>query len=173
MNKELFVDPDDTANSTGIQVLKAGLLVEADCPIYVSVRYYAGAQSGALTSKGIAALGTEFRTGMFMNGSQSQENGSYDGATSQTLNFFSVMATENNTIVEVELPNAASILLGGRTNSYTYSGGGKIQKTLQQYESIILAQDFRNSQNNGSDRFGLIGALIKSVDVLGLSLIHI
>ena len=77
------------------------------------------------------------------------------------------MATENNTIVEVELPNAASILLGGRTNSYTYSGGSKIQKTLQQYESIILAQDFRNSQNNGSDRFGLIGALVKSVNLLG------
>ena len=52
MNKELFVDPDDTANSTGIQVLNAGLLVEADCPIYVSVRYYAGAQSGAFTTKG-------------------------------------------------------------------------------------------------------------------------
>jgi len=167
MNNRLFVDSDDTANSTGIQVLKAGLLVEADCPIYVSVRYYAGAQSGAFTTKGVAAMGTEFRTGMMTNGSQSVENANQNGSNSQNLNFFSVMATENNTIVEIELPNAASILLGGITNSYTYSGGSKIQKTLQQHESIILAQDFRNSQNNGSDRFGLIGALIKSVDVLG------
>ena len=167
MNNKLFVDPDETANSTGIQVLKAGLLVEADCPVYVSVRYYASAQSGAFTTKGVAALGTEFRTGMMTNGSQSVENTSQNGSNSHNLNFFSVMATENNTIVEIELPNAASILLGGTTNSYSYSGGSKIQKTLQQYESIILAQDFRNSQNNGSDRFGLIGALVKSVDLLG------
>ena len=90
MNKELFVDPDDTANSTGIQVLNAGLLVEADCPIYVSVRYYAGAQSGAFTTKGVAAMGTEFRTGMMTNGSQSDENTSQNGSNSHNLNFFSV-----------------------------------------------------------------------------------
>ena len=64
MNGELFVDPDNT----GEPALNAGLVVEADCPVYASVRYNAGSQAGALVSKGDASLGTHFRTGMMTTG---------------------------------------------------------------------------------------------------------
>ena len=48
---QLFVDHETTGGDTA---LNAGFVVEADCPIYVSIRYNAGAQAGALVSKGDA-----------------------------------------------------------------------------------------------------------------------
>ncbi len=170
LNNQLFVNPNNTANSSGILTLNAGFLVEADCPIYVSIRYNAGAQAGAFTSKGLAALGTEFRTGMMLNGTQGNAHNGNNSASSATLNFFSVMATEDNTRIEIELPNASasSLTLGGTSSSFNYNGGTKINKTLQKHQSLIIAQDFGISNNNSTNkRFGLIGALIKSVDVLG------
>ena len=105
LNNLLFVNPNDTANSSGLQVLNAGFIVEADCPIYVSVRYNAGAQAGAFTSKGLAALGSEFRTGMMLNGSQGQAHSNNNGNNSYTLNFFSVMATEDDTCLLYTSPS--------------------------------------------------------------------
>ena len=45
VNGALFVDSDNTGGST---TLNAGLVVEADCPVYAAIRYNAGAQAGAL-----------------------------------------------------------------------------------------------------------------------------
>ncbi|OUW76266.1 MAG: hypothetical protein CBD72_04405, partial [Flavobacteriaceae bacterium TMED212] len=169
LNNLLFVNPNDTANSSGLQALNAGFIVEADCPIYVSVRYNAGAQAGAFTSKGLAALGSEFRTGMMLNGSQGQAHTNNNSNNSYTLNFFSVMATEDDTLIEINLPNASNSVFGGINSYYSYNSGNTILKTLQKYESIIIAQDFEMAQNrdNANDRFALIGGLIKSVDPLG------
>ena len=54
---------------TSTVVNNRGYIIEAEAPIYVSVRMNAGggAQAGALVSKGLAALGNTFRIGSFTN----------------------------------------------------------------------------------------------------------
>ena len=58
-------DPATTSRVTSDR----GFIIEADSPIYVSVRLNAGgnAQAGALVSKGENALGTTFRIGTYDN----------------------------------------------------------------------------------------------------------
>ena len=58
------------ATTTGKVNSDKGFIIEADKPIYVSVRLNAGGgnnppQAGALVSKGENALGTSFRVGTF------------------------------------------------------------------------------------------------------------
>ncbi|MCH1432209.1 MAG: IgGFc-binding protein, partial [Flavobacteriaceae bacterium] len=65
-----------------------GFEIVADREIYVSLRVRADFHAGALVSKGIDGLGTDFRVG----GMERQENNDFS--------FFSVMATQNNTLVE-------------------------------------------------------------------------
>ena len=152
---QLFVDHDTTG---GTVALKAGFLIEADCPIYTSVRYNAGAQAGALVSKGDASLGTHFRAGMMTMGTKETEN-----SQGTSLSFVSVMATKDNTIVSFELPNAVSATT---ISNFTYLG--PFTKTLNQYESIILAINYPSGNDIGEARNSLIGALIKSVTIAGV-----
>ena len=65
-----------------------GFEIVADREIYVSLRVRANNHAGALVSKGIDGLGTDFRVG----GMERQRNNDFS--------FFSVMATQNNTLVE-------------------------------------------------------------------------
>ena len=83
-------DPATTSRVTSDK----GYIISADSPIYVSVRLNAGgnAQAGALVSKGENALGTTFRIGTYDN--QGNPGSNY-------LNFFSFMATEDNTTVNL------------------------------------------------------------------------
>ena len=156
---ELFVDHDDTG---GNRTLNAGFLIEANCPIYVSVRYNAGAQAGALVSKGDASLGTHFRAGMMTMGTKLTEN-----IHQTSLSFISVMATQNDTKVRFDLPNAT-----GQTEIENYNYTGPFIKTLNQYESVIIAIDFEQNQNSGSTRNSLIGALVRSVDDSGTLIVE-
>ena len=116
VNGALFVDSNNTGGST---TLNAGLVIEADCPVYAAIRYNAGAQAGALVSKGDASLGTHFRTGMMTTGSQTTENTSQYGVESNNLNFISVMATQDNTTVRIDLPNANN---NAEIENYNYNG---------------------------------------------------
>ena len=159
LNGVLFVDKDSTGNNT----LSSGLVIEADCPVYASIRYNAGAQAGALVSKGDASLGTHFRTGMMTNGNQNEENQAQNTTNSHNLNFISVMATQDNTLVRFDLPNASSNL---QIANYSYNGN-PIVKTLNRNESMIIATDAREANNDGENRFALIGALVRSVDDSG------
>lgn len=152
---QLFVDHETTG---GAVALKAGFLIEAECPIYTSVRYNAGAQAGALVSKGDASLGTHFRAGMMTMGTKETEN-----SQGTSLSFVSVMATKDNTIVSFELPNAVSATT---ISNFTYLG--PFTKILNQYESIILAINYPSSNDIGEARNSLIGALIKSVTIAGV-----
>tara|TARA_B100000963_G_scaffold208250_1_gene181392 strand:- start:14084 stop:21370 length:7287 start_codon:yes stop_codon:yes gene_type:complete len=150
---QLFVDHEETGGDT---TLNAGFVVEADCPIYVSIRYNAGAQAGALVSKGDASLGTNFRAGMMTNGTIQTANPHWTANS-----FFSVMATQDNTIVEIDLPNA----IVGETTLSNYNYQGPFTKVLQKHESMVLSLDFENTNaNNGGARNSLNGALIRSVD---------
>ena len=89
-DSQLFVD----SRATSIVHNNKGYIIEANDVIYVSVRVMAGneRQAGALVSKGSSALGTTFRAGMFTN----------ENPQTNYLNFISVMATENNTLLNFE-----------------------------------------------------------------------
>ena len=140
-NSQLFID----SNSTSIVHDDKGYIIEADDVIYVSIRVLAGggAQAGALVSKGNSALGTTFRAGMFTN----------ENPQSNYLNFISVMATENNTLLSFDdLP--AGILIRN------YSGTLPISNIiLNEGESYIVAT---NANDNIINRDALIGTLITS-----------
>ncbi|WP_298763663.1 T9SS type B sorting domain-containing protein [uncultured Polaribacter sp.] len=140
---QLFVAPNQTSNVHNDK----GYIVEATGgQIYVSIRVRAGgnnSQAGALVSKGSAALGTVFRAGMFTN----------ENPQSNYLNFISVMATEDNTLVNFsDLPTGIAI--------ENFNGGANIPDiTLNEGESYIVAT---NANTNTTNRDGLIGTLIQS-----------
>ncbi|CAH8281587.1 gliding motility-associated-like protein [Mariniflexile fucanivorans] len=129
-------------NETSTVKTNKGYIIEADRPVYVSVRVNAGAQAGALVSKGTSALGYTFRVGSFTN-SNPQSN---------YLNFVSVMATSDNTLVAFsDLPSGLII--------ENYAGATPITVTLNKGESYIVAT---NSDNSFINQNGLIGCLVQS-----------
>jgi len=70
-----------------------GLILTAPEAFYVNIRVKAGPQAASLTSKGAqAAFGKDFRTGHLFNN---------DGDSYRKSNVFGIMATENNTTVNI------------------------------------------------------------------------
>lgn len=139
-NSQLYQPSPQTSTITN----NKGYIIEAEDVIYVSVRVRGGnnAQAGALVSKGTAALGTVFRTGSYTN----------QNPQSNYLNFFSLMATEDNTSVVIDdLPPGISIK--------NYTGTFPISITLNEGESYVVAT---NSNESIINRDGLIGTLIES-----------
>ena len=137
---QLFIP---STQSSTIQNNK-GYIIEAEDVIYVSLRMKAGnsAQAGALVSKGLAALGNTFRVGAFTN----------ENPQNNYLNFVSVMATENNTVIVFDdLPAGLSIK--------NYTGTLPVSITLHEGESYTLAT---NSAENDTNKDGLIGTLVTS-----------
>ncbi|MDG2492797.1 MAG: T9SS type B sorting domain-containing protein [Flavobacteriaceae bacterium] len=146
---QLVVDPVSTS-----QVFSnKGYIVEADTPIYVSVRMNAGnyAQAGALVSKGENALGTEFRIGTYNNQGSPQTN---------YLNFFSVMATEDNTRVNLSNNITSGLVIQNFGNNQFPVENILLNKG----DSYIVAA--KVTDNNGTiinqNRDGLIGTLVSS-----------
>ncbi|MDB9732857.1 hypothetical protein OAA96_03595, partial [Polaribacter sp.] len=140
-DSQLFVD----SRVTSIVHINKGYIIEANDVIYVSIRVLAGggAQAGALVSKGSSALGKTFRAGMFTN----------ENPQTNYLNFISVMATENNTLVTFDdLP--AGILIKNYTGTLPVSN-----ISLNEGESYIVAT---NAAGNTVNRDALIGTLISS-----------
>ncbi len=106
------------------QVTTEGIVVEADEPVYVNIRQRSGSQGASMTSKGCAAIGTEFRVGTMrarLGTSQSYRN-----------DFFSIMATEDNTVVTIDEIKPGMIFTG-RTDT------SPITVTLQKWESYTVA----------------------------------
>ena len=139
-NGQLFIP----SSLTSTIVKDRGYIIEAEAPIYVSVRMNAGggAQAGALVSKGLSALGTTFRVGSYTN-QNPQDN---------YLNFVSVMATEDNTQVTFsDLP--AGLIIKN------YSSTIPVSVDLNKGESYTIAT---NSSFSVANRDGLIGCLVSS-----------
>jgi len=139
-NGQLFMPSSQTSSVSSDK----GYIIEAESPIYVSVRMNAGggAQAGALVSKGLTALGTTFRVGSYTN----------ENAQTNYLNFVSVIATEDNTQVTFsDLP--AGLIIKN------YNGTTPVNITLDKGESYIIAT---NSADSGINRDGLIGCLVSS-----------
>ena len=141
-NSQLFVA--STQSSTVVS--NKGYIIEAEAPIYVSIRMNAGGgrgeQAGALVSKGISALGNTFRVGSFTN----------QNPQSNYLNFVSVMASEDNTHVIFDNLPAGLVIK-------KYTGTTPVNTTLNKGESYTIAT---NSFDSVVNQDGLIGALITS-----------
>lgn len=135
-----------------------GYVVEADDMIYVTARVLAGLtpgptgtagnHAGEIVSKGLAALGTQFRIGAFNNNQVNAFN-----YTDNHYTFVSVLATENNTLVQfndirpgVELLNNAA------------AGSNPAWITLNAGESFVMAVKGPLDAN----RDGLIGTQVSS-----------
>ena len=82
------VGADSSKVQNGFAFTDKGFEIVADREIFVSLRIKADNHAGALVSKGLDALGKDFLVGGMERGEESD------------FSFFSIMATQNNTIVE-------------------------------------------------------------------------
>jgi len=150
-NSQLFVD----SRVTSVVHADKGYVIEADDVIYVSIRVLANnsgdtstpTQAGSLVSKGASALGTTFRAGMFTNENPAPNHFNY-------LNFISVMATENNTVV-----NFDDMPIGLSIKNFNILTSSSFFVNLKEGESYIIAT---NASDNNINKDGLIGTLITS-----------
>ena len=136
VNTQLF----ESSNNVG-KITNKGFIIESEGLIYANIRTNSGGynQAGGLVAKGNSALGKRFRAGAMLNSSN----------ISGLLNFFSVLATENNTKITISnIPNGTIL-----SNGTSFTGPETID--LNKNESYILAIN----DNLGSN---LIGALIES-----------
>ena len=136
VNTQLF----ESSNNIG-KITNKGFIIESEGLIYANIRTNSGGynQAGGLVAKGNSALGKRFRAGAMLNSSN----------ISGLLNFFSVLATENNTKITISnIPNGTIL-----SNGTSFTGPETID--LNKNESYILAIN----DNLGSN---LIGALIES-----------
>ena len=84
-------------STTGTKYLNKGYSIQADQPVYASVRLIAGtsqSQAGSLVSKGLAGLGTTFRVGTFTN------QKTFTSTSTDYLNFVSVMDKSELTVID-------------------------------------------------------------------------
>ncbi|MDC1343933.1 hypothetical protein N8249_09880, partial [Flavobacteriaceae bacterium] len=135
-------------NLSNTVIANRGYIIEASDVIYVSVRFRSSFpnlyQAGALVSKGLSALGTEFRAG----GMATENNNSPGGF----LTYISLMATENNTnIVFDDFSTGIKII--------NYTGGATpINAVLNEGETYLIAV----GSNDGGIPNDLIGTRISS-----------
>jgi len=141
-----FVCDDTELN----QVLTTkGLIVTSDSAVYVNLRVNAGSfsspsQGGSLTSKGIDALGTIYRLGHIPSPS----------SHSRKVSGYSVMATENATVVTVSFKSTGMVFHGATPPSSTVP----LTINLNAGESYVAAIHSQTSINNLDT--GFVGTLI-------------
>jgi subtilisin-like proprotein convertase family protein len=105
-----------------------GLILTGNFPFYVNIRVVAGPQAGSLTSKGSkAALGQDFRTGHLFNN---------DGDAFRKANVIGIMATEDNTTVNITDISTGVIF---KDAPQTAGTSDDIQIVLNEGESYVLA----------------------------------
>lgn len=128
-----------------------GYIIEAEDMVYVSVRVMAGFQNqaGALVSKGMAALGKEFRIGSMLN-----TNTTAQAYGNLLYTFVSIMATENNTTVTFSDIKPGAVLLNNPG-----AGNNPAPIVLNSGQSFVMAV---SGQYGEANRDALIGALVKS-----------
>ena len=143
---QLFVDQ----SSVNTIASNKGYIVEADDVVYVSVRTDSANtnQAGAVVSKGLAALGTNFRIGGFLNTLVPIANYSDVHYT-----FVSILATENNTTV-----NFSNIKVGAILTNNAAAGNTPASIVLNSGESFVMAAQGPTDAN----RDALIGSLVNS-----------
>ena len=125
-----------------------GFIIEAESLVYVAARVNAGNynQAGSLVSKGLSALGKDFRVGAYINTGTTN-------SSSARYTFLSILATENNTLIKF-----SDIKPGVTLINNAAVGNTPIDVTLQKGQSYVLATE----DNSIANKDGLIGALVKS-----------
>lgn len=146
-NTQLIVDPSDVSS---VQANK-GFIVEAEDMVYVTVRLTAtpdNFQAGGIVSKGIAALGTQFRIGAFTN--TDVDAGQY---STFHFTFAAILATENNTTIHFDDIKAGAVLLNNQV-----AGNTPADVILNRGESYVIAVQGPTDTN----RDALIGMLVSA-----------
>jgi gliding motility-associated-like protein len=125
-----------------------GYIIEAADIVYATVRVIdrTGNQSSEIVSKGLAALGTQFR----ISGLTNKLNTGY---SDRHLTFASVLATENNTVINFKDIKTGAVLINN-----VLTGNSVPSITLNSGESYTIAVQGPIRANNDA----LIGALISS-----------
>lgn len=125
-----------------------GFIVEAEDLIYVSARVTAGGgnQAGEVVSKGLAALGTQFRIGALLNQLVPEYGQSH-------YTFISILATENNTTVQFN-----DIEDGVQLINDLSGDNPPLPVVLNSGESYVVAVEGPTLANKD----GLVGALVSS-----------
>lgn len=142
-NTQLMVNK----NSVNNVLSNKGYIIEAEDLIYVSLRVVSGNsnQAGAVVSKGLAALGKEFRIGALNNLTTSFFDENH-------YTFLSILATENNTTVHFSNLKLGVVLINNN------SGNLPKDVILNSGESFVMAVEGPTTAN----RDGLIGSLVSS-----------
>jgi gliding motility-associated-like protein len=126
-----------------------GYVVEAEDLVYVTVRLTATLQNyhgGSIVSKGLAALGKQFRIGAFVNTG-------VENTTPNHYTFATILATENNTTVSFGDINPGVSLINNAA-----AGNNPSSVILNSGQSYAIAV----KGDNNANRDGLIGAFITS-----------
>ena len=146
VNSQMIVNNSEVATIMN----NKGYVVEADDLIYVTVRVIGGGsnQAGGLVSKGLAALGTKYRVGAFIN--TGYPTGNYT-ATHHT--FAAILATENNTTITFGDIKPGVVLVNNAT-----AGNTPASIVLNRGQSYVYAAQGPTNAN----RDGLIGSSITS-----------
>uniref|UniRef100_UPI00375329BD gliding motility protein n=1 Tax=Flavobacterium sp. TaxID=239 RepID=UPI00375329BD len=150
---------DTTSSGSGNQFLASqglantimsdsGYIIEAEDMVYVTGRVIdqTGNQAGELVSKGLAALGTEFRIGGLTNMLVSNY-------ADRHYTFVSILATENNTTVNFSDIKTGAVLVNN-------SGAGNTPSSivLNSGQSFIMAVQGPTNAN----RDALIGSVVRA-----------
>lgn len=130
----LNVVPRDSLN---IPIRSQGLYFESFQPFFVNMRHKSGSQGFSLTSKGQVGLGTKFFTGHIYT----IRNNSDVWNTERRSHFISVMATEDNTQVTIDLIKNPIEFIGQPP------GASVIIVTLDAFESYVVGVDHDNLSN--------------------------
>ena len=130
-----------------------GFRIHSEEPIYVNLRIRSedNAQAGSLTSKGLNAFGYIFRLGSIPN----QQNNSNKATT------FGVTATEDNTIVEIDMTGSGVTLQG--TNAP--STDNIITVELDQGESYVMRAEANVDPDNLAGMIGTLGTSNRQIVV--------
>ena len=139
--------PKDSLNT----ILKnKGYKLFAPKPFYANFRAYTSAQAGSLTSKGRGGVGTVFRYGGFPQ---------LTGGSTRSF-VASIMAIENNALVQVTNYDTSVIFSGIPTNN-----SNALSFNLNAGETYVISGDASSSANLN----GFMGALITSSNPITFS----
>ncbi|MGJ8733606.1 MAG: T9SS type B sorting domain-containing protein [Cellulophaga sp.] len=147
-----------TNENTGVVLNNSGLRFESPSgnKFYVNYRGYSAAQAASLTSKGRVAMGTSFKWGGIPN----------LGQHSSKSNTLGIMATEDNTVVDVYGYDPDCVFRNG--NDVDGHTDNTYQITLNANESFVFEAYVGNSPTQ-AQRDGWIGASIKSTKDIVIS----
>lgn len=130
----LNVVPRDSLN---MPIRSQGLYFESFQPFFVNMRHKSDAQGLSLTSKGRVGLGTKFFSGHIYT----TRNNSDVWNDERRSHFISVMATEDNTVVTIDMIKDPILFIGQTTQ------GEPITVTLDAFESYVVGVDHNNLSN--------------------------